>query len=199
VTFHQCLYGTCKCRESTVGYRYGVSLLQPGSFAEVKRQAAIDHVLAAARRLVQTKGDVTMDELGGAAEPVDARSSATSRPADKLLAAAFGAGIIDYRQQLPAYDGEPDSGLRAMCDTPDRMNATVGPGFFELASRRDLSPDLATVAAKRVREFRAAMTDISQTLWRATGRDDRPPQLLHATVCAHLSSSKPTLHRGPHD
>jgi AcrR family transcriptional regulator len=176
-----------------------VSLLQPGSFAEVKRQAAIDHVLAAARRLVRTKGDVTMDELAGCSGASRRTLFRHFTTRDKLLAAAFGAGIIDYRQQLPAYDGEPDSGLRAMCDTPDRMNATVGPGFFELASRRDLSPDLATVAAKRVREFRAAMTDISQTLWRATGRDDRPPQLLHATVCAHLSSSKPTLHRGPHD
>ena len=165
-----------------------MSALQPGSFAEVKRQAAIDHVLAAVRRLVLTKGlDVTMDELAecsGASRRTLFRHFTTR---DKLLAAAFEAGIVDYRQQLPAYDGDRDSWLRATCDTAHRINATIGPGFFELASRRDLSPDLATVAAKRLREFRAAMTDISQTLWRATGRDDRPPQLLHANVCAHLS------------
>jgi len=108
-----------------------VSALQPGSFAEVKRQAAIDHVLAAVRRLVLTKGlDVTMDELAecsGASRRTLFRHFTTR---DKLLAAAFEAGIVDYRQQLPAYDGDRDSWLRATCDTAHRMNATIGPGFF---------------------------------------------------------------------
>ena len=165
-----------------------VSVRQPGPFAEVKRRAATDHVLAAVRLLALTKGlDVTMDELAacsGASRRTLFRHFTTR---DKLLAAAFETGIVDYRRQLPAYDGDRDSWLRATCDTAHRMNATVGAGLFELASRRDLSPELATVEAKRLREFRAAMTNVSQTLWRATGHDDRPPQLLHAAVCAHLS------------
>ena len=44
------------------GIVYWVSVLLPGSFAEVKRQAATDHVLAAVCRLVLTNGlDVTID------------------------------------------------------------------------------------------------------------------------------------------
>ena len=88
-------------------------------------------MLAAVRRLVLTKGlDVTMDELAecsGASRRTLFRHFTTR---DKLLAAAFEAGIVDYRQQLPAYDGDRDSWLRATCDTAHRMNATIGPGFF---------------------------------------------------------------------
>jgi AcrR family transcriptional regulator len=159
-----------------------------GSLAELKRQAAVDHILAAARRLVLTRGlDVTMDDLAeasGASRRTLFRHF-TSR--DRLLAAAFDAGIVEYRRQLPDYSGDLESWLRNTCDIAHRMNATIGPGFFELASRQDLAPELAAAEVKRLHEFRGAMTDISGALWRGTGRDGRPPRSLHAAVCAHLS------------
>lgn len=159
-----------------------------GSLALAKRRATVDHILAAARRLVLAKGlDVTMDELAdvsGASRRTLFRHFASR---DKLLAAAFEAGIVDYRQQLPRYGGELDTWLRSTCDTAHRMNATIGPGFFELASRQDLSTDLAAAEARRLEELRGAMTDIAATLWSAAGREGCPPAPVYATICAHLS------------
>lgn len=148
----------------------------------------MDHILAATRRLVLSKGlDVTMDDLAdvsGASRRTLFRHF-TSR--DKLLAAAFDAGMVDYRRQLPDYTDDLESWLRNTCDTAHRMNASIGPGFFELASRQDLSPELRAVEAKRLNEYRAAMAEISAALWRGAGRDGGPPHSLQATVCAHLS------------
>ncbi|WP_217155482.1 TetR/AcrR family transcriptional regulator [[Mycobacterium] fortunisiensis] len=159
-----------------------------GSLADVKRRAAIDHILAAARRLVLTSGlDVTMDEVAeasGASRRTLFRHFATR---DKLLAAAFEAGILDYRAQLPTLTGDPQDWLRRTCRAAHEMNATIGRGFFELSSRRDLSPELAAVEVNRLGEFRAAMTDIAQVLWTSTGHAGQVPAELHATVCAHLS------------
>ncbi|QLL09064.1 TetR/AcrR family transcriptional regulator [Mycobacterium vicinigordonae] len=161
---------------------------RPGSLADAKRQAAVDHILAAARRLVLGKGlDVTMDDLAevsGASRRTLFRHF-TSR--DKLIAAAFDAGIVDYRHQLPRFEGDLTNWLRETCDSAHRMNATIGPGFFELASRQDLSPELAAAETKRLNEFRGAMTDICVTLWRAGGHQSDPPASLYTTVCAHLS------------
>lgn len=161
---------------------------RPGSLADAKRRAAVDHILAAARRLVLSRGlDVTMDDLAevsGASRRTLFRHFAGR---DKLIAAAFDAGIVDYRHRLPRYDGDLTGWLRATCESAHRMNATIGPGFFELASRQDLSPELAAAEAKRLEEFRGAMTDISVTLWRAAGGQGDPPPSLSATVCAHLS------------
>ena len=106
---------------------------------------------------------------------------------EKLLAAAFEAGMSNYRKQLPTFDGDQQRWLRATCDAAHRMNSTIGPGFFELASRTDLPPDLAAAERRRLSEFRAAMTDIAQTLWRSCGAVGKPPQSLRDTITAHLS------------
>lgn len=155
---------------------------------EIKRQAVIDHVLACARRLVLTTGlDVTMDQLAdasGVSRRTLFRHFATR---EKLLAAAFEAGMAGYRHQLPRFDGDLDRWLRATCETVHRLNSTIGPGFFELASRSDLPPDLAAAESRRRREFRAAMVDITNTLWGASGRTGPAPTILATTVTLHLS------------
>lgn len=156
--------------------------------ADAKRRAAIEHILASARRLVLRSGlDATMDQL--------AEASGVSRRTlfrhfdtrEKLLAAAFEAGIVNYRQQLPAYDGDPYGWVAATCQAAHRMNATIGPGFFELASRTDLPPDLAAAERRRLREFRGAMTDIANTLWQSVGGSGDPSPGLKTTITAHLS------------
>jgi hypothetical protein len=44
------------------------------------------------------------------------------------------------------------------------------------------------VEKRRLRERRAIVADIAQTLWRAAGRVGDPPARLATTVSAHLSS-----------
>lgn len=159
------------------------------SLADAKRQAALDHVLAAARRVVLRGGlDATMDELAEAAGVSRRTLFRMFATREKLLAAAFEAGIMNYRQQLPAYDGgDVHVWLQSTCEAAHRMNATIGPGFFELASRTDLPPDLAAAERRRLREFRGAMADITKALWRATGGARSAPRSLEVTVTAHLS------------
>ena len=162
----------------------------PTPLAQAKRQAVIDHILAATRRLVLQHGlDATMDQLaeaGGVSRRTLFRHFETR---EKLLAAAFEAGITGYRNQLPRYaeSGDVHGWLRATCESAHRMNSTIGPGFFELASRTDLSADLQAAEARRRQEFRGAMADITETLWRALGRPGDPPPSLGTTITAHLS------------
>lgn len=163
----------------------------PVTVAEAKRQATVDHILALARRLVlQTGLDVTMDQLAEATGVSRRTLFRLFDTREKLVGAAFEAGMGGYVRQLPsygAYPGDPGRWLRDTCDTAHRMNATIGPGFFELASRRDLPPDLATAERLRRKEFRGAMADITRTLWQATGGAGEPPAALNTTVTAHLS------------
>lgn len=158
------------------------------TLAQAKRQAAVDHILASVRRLVLSNGlDVTMDQLAevsGVSRRTLFRHFATR---ERLLAAAFEAGMSGYRQQLPEFDGAPQAWLRATCDAAHRMNATIGRGFFELASRTDLPPELAAAERRRLREFRGATTGIAQVLWRSAGADGEPPQTLNTAITAHLS------------
>lgn len=155
---------------------------------EAKRQAGIDHMLKAARRFVMANGlDATMDQL---AEVTGVSRRTLFRhfvSREKLLAAAFATGMDDYRHLLPRYDGDLDGWLRDTCQAAHRMNAVIGPGFFELASRSDLPTDLADVEGRRRREFRDAMGDIARTAWTAAGHRGRPPKSLTGTVTAHLS------------
>jgi AcrR family transcriptional regulator len=84
--------------------------------------------------------DATMDQLaaaGGVSRRTLFRHFETR---EKLLAAAFEAGITGYRSQLPSLEGDVLAWLRATCESAHRMNSTIGPGFFELASRTDLPP-----------------------------------------------------------
>jgi len=170
--------------------RYARPVAESGSstLADAKRQAALDHILAAARRLVLTNGlDATMDQLAEAAGVSRRTLFRLFATREKLLAAAFEAGITNYRQQLPAYRGDVQRWLRTTCDEAHRMNAVIGPGFFELASRTDLPPDLAAAERRRLQEFRGAMADITGTLWRTAGGEGKAPRALEITVSAHLS------------
>lgn len=161
------------------------------TLAEAKRQAAVDHMLAAARRLVLQQGlDVTMDQL---AEAVGVSRRTLFRhfeTREKLVSAAFEAGMTGYLRQLPTlvdHPGDPRGWLRATCTAAHRMNATIGPGFFELASRPDLPPELAAAEQRRRHDFRSAAGDVTRTLWQALGPGGSPPPALTTTVTAHLS------------
>jgi AcrR family transcriptional regulator len=156
--------------------------------AEAKRQAGVDHVLQSARRFVMANGlDATMDELAEATGVSRRTLFRHFGSREKLLAAAFEAGMLNYRHQLPSYDGDLQDWLRDTCEAAHRMNAIIGPGFFELASRTDLPTDLTDVEQRRRREFRDAMGDIARTAWTAAGHRGRPPKNLTRTVTAHLS------------
>jgi AcrR family transcriptional regulator len=158
------------------------------ALAEVKRQAVIDHVLSAARTYVLTNGiDATMDQLAEATGVSRRTLFRHFSSREKLLAAAFEAGMANYRLQLPGYDGDLTGWLRATCDTAHRMNATIGPGFFDLASRPDLPPDLRAIEDQRRSAFREATAEIAQTLWTAAGRRGRAPRAIKGAVTAHLS------------
>jgi AcrR family transcriptional regulator len=158
------------------------------ALGEVKRQAAIDHILAAARTYVLTNGlDATMDDLAEATGVSRRTLFRHFVSREKLLAAAFEAGIVNYREQLPSYDGDLPGWLRATCVAAHRMNATIGPGFFDLASRGDLPPELAAAEQRRRRELREAMTETAQTLWAGAGRRGSVPRAVSVAVSAHLS------------
>jgi AcrR family transcriptional regulator len=158
------------------------------ALGEVKRQAAVDHILASARTYVLTNGlDATMDDLAEATGVSRRTLFRHFVSREKLLAAAFEAGIVNYREQLPTYDGDLEGWLKATCVQAHRMNATIGPGFFDLASRSDLPPELASAERRRRSEFREAMTQTTQTLWTAAGRGGKAPRALSVAVSAHLS------------
>lgn len=158
------------------------------ALAQVKRQAVVDHVLPSARAFVLANGlDVTMDQLAEATGVSRRTLFRHFSTREGLLAAAFDAGILNYRQQLPNYDGDLHAWLRATCHEAHRMNATIGPGFFDLASRSDLPPDLLAVEHRRRSVFREAMNDVAETLWTAAGRSGRPSKVLGSAITAHLS------------
>lgn len=156
--------------------------------AEAKRLAVVEHVLAAARRLVLTAGlNVTMDQLADASEVSRRTLFRHFASREALVAAAFAAGMAGYRDQLPHFGGDIDSWLFETCHTVHRMNSTIGLGFFELASRADLPPELAAAETNRRNEFRAAMDQIATTIWRSSNADGPPPASLTRTVTLHLS------------
>lgn len=156
--------------------------------AEAKRRAGIDHVLKSARRFVMANGlDATMDQLAEATGVSRRTLFRQFGSREGLLAAAFDAGMDDYRHQLPTYSGDLHGWLRDTCEAAHRMNAVIGPGFFELASRSDLPTDLAQVEQRRRRDFRDAVSDVARAAWTAAGHRGRPPKSLIGTVAAHLS------------
>ena len=106
---------------------------------------------------------------------------------ERLIAAAFSAGMAGYTEQLPDYDGDLESWLRATCDTVHRMNSSFGPGFWELTARADLPPDLAATERRRRRGFRAEMAHIATVLWHCSDHDDEAPDTLVRAVGTHLS------------
>ncbi len=68
------------------------------------------------------------------------------------------------------------------------MNASYGPGYWQLTTRRDLPDELARVERRRRAARRAAMARITDTLWRAAGHTGAAPPQLATAVGAHLSA-----------
>lgn len=158
------------------------------ALGEAKRQAVVDHVLAAARKYVLANGlDATMDDLAEATGVSRRTLFRHFTTREKLLAAAFDAGMVNYRERLPDYVGNLHDWLRATCEEAHRMNSTIGPGFFDLASRSDLPPELAAVERRRRNEFREAMNQTAHILWTGAGGRGRTPRTVSGAVSAHLS------------
>jgi AcrR family transcriptional regulator len=155
---------------------------------EAKHEAALDHVLAASRRWVLANGlDATMEQLAAAAGVSRRTLFRLFGTREQLLASAFAAGMADYQHELPAYDGDRDTWLRATCEAIHRMNASAGPGFWQLTSRADLPTDLAATEKTRRRKIRETTGSIARVLWRTSGGDGDAPSELVAVVGAHLS------------
>ncbi|WP_319455846.1 MULTISPECIES: helix-turn-helix domain-containing protein [unclassified Mycobacterium] len=156
---------------------------------DAKRQAVVDHVLPAARRVVMQIGlETTMDQIAEAAGVSRRTLFRLFDSREKLIAAAFAAGMAGYSEQLPAYDGDLEGWLRATCQAAHRMNSVVGPGYFQVTSSTELPPGLAAVEKRRLRERRVIVADVARILWRAAGGKGDPPARLATTVSAHLSS-----------
>lgn len=176
--------GTVECQPRTIAFVADTA--RP--LEDVKREAAVEHVLTAARRFVLVNGlDATMEQIALAAGVSRRTLFRLFGTREQLLASAFASGMANYRDELPVYDGDRDEWLRATCEATHRMNAPVGPGFWELTSRTDLPPDLAATERKRRRNIRTTMVEIARVLWRASGGDGEPPEELGTAVAAHLS------------
>jgi AcrR family transcriptional regulator len=156
--------------------------------AEARRQAAVSHVLRAARRYVATHGlDVTVDEIAEAADVSRSTMFRLFSTRDELVAAAISAGLSRYGELLPTYDGADwRLWLHELCQAVHQMNDSCGPGFWELTTRRNLPPALSAVEQQRRRGQREVMNGLAKTLWSAANGVGRPPQPLVSAVAAYL-------------
>jgi AcrR family transcriptional regulator len=158
------------------------------TFAEAKRRAALDHVHAATRRYVLDNGlDATMDQLAAAAGVSRRTLFRMFGTRERLIVAAFGAGMESYRHDLPGYQGDIQKWLLLTCETAHRLNSSVGPGFWELTSRSDLPPDLSALEQIRRKSYRARTSEIAGLLWQECGGIGKTPDELLSCVSAHLS------------
>lgn len=170
------------------GYR-GPMPVTTRPLAEVKRQAALEHVLTAARRyVIENSVDATMDQLAEASGVSRRTLFRLFGTREKLIASAFQAAMTHYLRSLPPFRGDVDQWLRATCDAAHRMNASIGPGYWEMAARTDLPPDLATFQLSTRRGWNDRIIEIAATLWHEQGHRGPPPDALLTTVGAHLSS-----------
>jgi AcrR family transcriptional regulator len=131
--------------------------------------------------------DATMDQIADASGVSRRTLFRLFGSRDHLIASAFLAGMDFYGHELPPYEGDVDSWLRQTCDAAHRMNASSGPGFWELTSRTNLPADLEATERMRRRGFRRIVRDTAALLWTNSGGHGDPPGELVAVIGAHLS------------
>ena len=159
------------------------------TIADAKRQATVDVILAAARRLLLARGlDVTMDDIAEEAGVSRRTLFRHFESRERLIAESLEAGIALYGELLPLFEGGWETWLRGVCDAAHEMQAGYGPGYWELTSRTDLPPEIAAVEGRRRTRRHKAMTRIAGKLWREAGGEGDPPPTVVATVGAHLSA-----------
>ena len=159
------------------------------SLADAKREAATQHIVEAASRLVGAQGiDVTMDQLAEAAGVSRRTLFRHFQTRENLLAAACASTMRRYGERLPPFVGDWRSWLRDTCQVAHRMNTAFGPGYWELLTRTDLPAELASLERARRAVRRRAMRRIGTTLWQAAGGRGSTPAELVACIGAHLSA-----------
>ncbi len=169
--------------------RRAVGAQHDTGLADAKREAATQHIVEAASRLVGAQGiDVTMDQVAEAAGVSRRTLFRHFQTRENLLAAACAATMRRYGEQLPPFAGDWRSWLHDTCLVVHRMNTAFGPGYWELLTRTDLPDELAALERARRTVRRRAMRRISATLWQAAGGRGAPPMELTACLGSHLSA-----------
>src|SRR5258707_6069057 len=157
--------------------------------ADEKRRAAVTRILRSGGLFVEGHGlDVPVEEIAEAAG-VSRRTLFRHFPTrDQLVAAAISAGLERYGQLLPAYrGGDWRAWLDELCRAVHRMNDSGGPGFWELATRHALPPELSAIEEERRHGRREVMAALAATLWSAAGGPGRTPQTAKTAISVHLS------------
>ena len=90
--------------------------------------------------------------------------------------------------QLPSFEPDWHTWLRSLCEAAHRMQASYGPGYWDLTNRSDLPAELAAVEERRRVRRRQAMTRIARKLWSEAGGAGDAPAAVLAAVAAHLSA-----------
>ena len=159
------------------------------TLGDAKRQATVGIVLRAARQLLMARGlDVTMDDIAEAAGVSRRTLFRHFESRERLVAESLEAGIQLYGELLPSFEGVWIAWLRAVCNAAHEMQASYGPGYWELISRTDLPPEIAAVEERRGLRRRKAMDRIARHLWQEAGGMGDPPAMIIACVGAHLSA-----------
>jgi AcrR family transcriptional regulator len=157
---------------------------------ERKRQAAVDHLVAAALSALMEHGlDVTVEEIASSAGVSRRTVFRHFASRDELLATALRAWTLEFDESLPHYTG-PDNWpawLSQLCAALHLAFMTFRPVFWGLMARPDTSGPLAVVTEEIVRTRRDRAHAVADTLWQAQGHAASPSQDFRGTVIAHLS------------
>lgn len=156
---------------------------------EDKRQATVEVVERAACELLLREGlDITMDDIAAASGVSRRTLFRHFESREGLLASAFERGIRRYGARLPDMTGDWQAALEDLCDATHRMQASYGPGYWDLLHRRDLPPELEAVEARRRTRRRRAMGHLAAELVRLAGGSGDPPAALAVAVATFLSA-----------